>query len=547
MNKTLAVAVAVLMLCGCGNGIDEPVTSGDPLDGITKDRIYTHLAYLADDVLEGRLTGEPGFDMAAKYVSERFAEIGLEPGGDEGWYQQVPFQSYRVDTESVSMIVHRDSGDSELRYRDDYTMGADMVRSENSVRGELVYIGRAVHAPDYGYSDYGDIDVAGKILVGYSGGPDIIPGDERSFYSSSRTKYEEMIARGAVGYIGLRSRQSQANSPWERSKKAAGKKASMTWIDLSGAPDGYYPELRGKASLSPAAATALLGGTPISFEETLDAIEASTVASVPLGIEVTLARKSTHKQFSSPNVIGVIRGTDPELADEYIVYTAHLDHVGVGVEVDGDDIYNGMYDNAMGTAIMIETARALAAKPPRRSIMFIALVGEERGLLGSDYFAHYPTVPVDSIVANVNIDMPLFLYPLADIVAFGAEHSSLGAVADAAATAEGFVLTPDPIPEEGLFRRSDQYSFVRKGIPAIYLDPGFTSSDPDIDSEALRTDHRHSHYHRPSDDLSRPIDWDSAVRFTRANARIGSAIANDDARPTWNEGDFFGDKFAGGQ
>ena len=544
MNKTMAAAGAALVLCACGNGNDVPVASGDPLDSITKDGIYAHLAYLADDALEGRLTGEPGHDKAAKYVSDRFAEIGLEPGGDEGWYQQVPLQSYRIDTENVSVIVHRDSGDTELSYRDDYTMSADMVRGENSVRGELVYVGRGIHAPDYGYSDYGDIDVAGKILVGYSGGPDVIPGDERAFYSSSRTKYDEMVARGAVGWIGLRSRQSQANSPWERSRKAAGTKASMTWIDLSGAPDGYYPEILGNAILSPAAATALLDGTPISFEETLDAIEASAVASIPLGIEVSLARRSKHKQFSSPNVIGVIRGTDSALADEYIVYTAHLDHVGVGVEVDGDDIYNGMYDNAMGTAIMIETARALAAAPPRRSIMFIALTAEERGLLGSEYFAHYPTVPTDSIVANVNIDMPLFIYPLADIVAFGAEHSSLGPVADAAVAAEGFVLTPDPIPEESIFRRSDQYSFVRKGIPAIYLDPGFNSRDPDIDSVAMRTDHRQNHYHRPSDDLSRPIDWDSAVRFTRANARIGWAIANDDARPTWNEGDFFGDKFS---
>ena len=544
MNKTMAAAGAALVLCACGNGNDVPVASGDPLDSITKDGIYAHLAYLADDALEGRLTGEPGHDKAAKYVSDRFAEIGLEPGGDEGWYQQVPLQSYRIDTENVSVIVHRDSGDTELSYRDDYTMSADMVRGENSVRGELVYVGRGIHAPDYGYSDYGDIDVAGKILVGYSGGPDVIPGDERAFYSSSRTKYDEMVARGAVGWIGLRSRQSQANSPWERSRKAAGTKASMTWIDLSGAPDGYYPEILGNAILSPAAATALLDGTPISFEETLDAIEASAVASIPLGIEVSLARRSKHTQFSSPNVIGVIRGTDSALADEYIVYTAHLDHVGVGVEVDGDDIYNGMYDNAMGTAIMIETARALAAAPPRRSIMFIALTAEERGLLGSEYFAHYPTVPTDSIVANVNIDMPLFIYPLADIVAFGAEHSSLGPVADAAVAAEGFVLTPDPIPEESIFRRSDQYSFVRKGIPAIYLDPGFNSRDPDIDSVAMRTDHRQNHYHRPSDDLSRPIDWDSAVRFTRANARIGWAIANDDARPTWNEGDFFGDKFS---
>ena len=545
MNKTFAAASAALVLCACGDSNHATTGSDDAaLRAVSKDRIYAHVAYLADDALEGRLTGEPGYDKAALYVSERFAEFGLEPGGEEGWYQQVPLQSFLIDTESASVVVHRNSGDTTLAYRDDYTMRPDEVRSENRVRGELVYIGRGVHAPDYGYSDYADIDVNGKILVGYSGGPDSIPGDERAFYSSWRTKAEDLVARGAVGWIGLRSRQSQANSPWERSKKAAGTKASMTWLDLSGTPEGYHPEIQGRMSLSPAAATVLFDGTPISFEETLDAIEASTVASVPLGIEVTLARKTTHEQFSSPNVIGVIRGTDPDLADEYVVYTAHLDHVGVGVEVDGDAIYNGMYDNAMGTAIMIETARAIAASPPRRSVMFIALTAEERGLRGSDYFAHYPTVPVDSIVANVNIDMPLFLFPLADIVAFGAEHSSLGAVADAAATAEGFVLTPDPVPEEGIFRRSDQYSFVRKGIPAIYLDPGFTSSDPAFDGEVLRTDHRHNHYHRPSDDLSRPIDWDSAVRFTRANARIGWAIANDDARPTWNEGDFFGDKFA---
>jgi Zn-dependent M28 family amino/carboxypeptidase len=193
---------------------------------------------------------------------------------------------------------------------------------------------------------------------------------------------------------------------------------------------------------------------------------------------------------------------------------------------------------------MLESARALAAAPPRRSILFVALAGEEKGLLGSDYFAHYPTVPTDSIVANVNIDMPLFLFPLADIIAFGAENSSLGPVAAAAASAEGFALTPDPMPEENIFVRSDQYSFVKKGIPAIYLDPGITSSDDSVDGAAITTAFRRTHYHRPSDDLSQPIDWDSAIRFTRANARIGWSIANDDARPSWNEGNFFGDMFA---
>ena len=219
--------------------------------------------------------------------------------------------------------------------------------------------------------------------------------------------------------------------------------------------------------------------------------------------------------------------------------------MGSGVAVDGDTLYNGMYDNAMGTSQLIETARAFAAmpEPPKRSIIFIALTGEERGLVGSDYYAHYPTVPSDAIVANVNLDMPLFLYPLADIIAFGAEHSSLEAVIGDAIAAEGFALTPDPMPEEVIFIRSDQYSFVKQGVPSVFLVPGFGSLNADIDGEKLWRGFLQTYYHQPSDDLSRPIDWPSAERFARANVRIGYAIANDGDRPTWNEGDFFGDKF----
>ena len=299
--------------------------------------------------------------------------------------------------------------------------------------------------------------------------------------------------------------------------------------------------------LSVETATELMAGTPVSFEEARAATESDKPASAPLGFEVTMSRKTAHETFESPNVIGVLRGTDPELADEYVVFTGHLDHTGIGLPVEGSDdkINNGAYDNAMGIALMIEAARAVAANPPRRSVMFIALTGEERGLLGSDYFANYPTVPKASLVANVNLDMPLFLYPVADLIGFGSEHSSLEAPMRAAAEAEGFVLTPDPMPEENLFRRSDQYSFVRQGIPASYLDPGFGSTDPDIDGEAISRDHYKNHYHKPSDDLSRPVDWDSAVRFARANARIGFAVANADERPTWNEGNFFGEKFGG--
>ena len=545
MNRLFLIAGCALALGACGESTDDTtVSTDDALSSITRDSIYAHLEYLASDELEGRFTGEPGHELAAKYVAEQFAAIGLEPGGTEGWYQPVALQSYLIDTDTPSVIVHRDGHDVALSYRDDFTMNGDINRKFTSVRGELVYIGHGVHAPDFGYSDYDGVDVEGKILVGYSGGPDTIPGDELAYYSSSQTKYAEMISRGAVGWLSLRSRRSIESSPWERSAKSTGTKAKMTWMDLSGNPDGFYPEILGNASLSPDTATALFAGTPISFEETRDAMEAATVASVPLGIEVSMSRTTIIGRLESPNVIGVLRGSDPELADEYVIYTAHLDHVGRGVEVNGDDIYNGMYDNALGNAVMIEAARALAAAPPRRSVMFIALTAEERGLLGSEYFIEYPTVPTDSIVANVNMDMPLFLFPLSDLVGFGADHSSLGPLTEVAAAAEGFILTPDPYPEENIFRRSDQYSFVKKGIPAIYLDGGFGSTDPNFDGEALVKEHLKLHYHEPSDDLSRPLDWDSAVRFTRAITRIGWSIANDDERPTWNEGDFFGDLFA---
>ena len=549
MNKLLLIAGLALALSGCADNPDETestaAASGDhALDTITQEGIYAHLAYLADDTLEGREVGTPGYEMAAKYVAEQFAAIGLEPGGTEEWYQPVPLQSYMLDTESVAMTIHRDAGDTELVYRETFAAFGDKVREQTSVRAELVYVGFGVHAPEYGYTDYEGVDIEGKIAVLLGGGPSTIPGDELAYYSSSRTKATELVARGAIGVIALYSRHMEKSFPWERLAKTTGRKPGMAWVDLSGAANDYNPELLGVTILSPGAGAELFEGTPIGFEEARDAADASVVASVPLGIEATLSIRTEHDQLSSPNVIGVVRGTDPVLADEYVVFTAHLDHVGRGIEVDGDDIYNGMYDNALGTAIMIENARAIAASPPRRSVMFIALAAEERGLLGSDYFAHYPTVPTDSIVANVNMDMPLFLFPISDLVAFGAEHSSLRTVVDAAATAEGFALIPDPMPEEHLFRRSDQYSFVRKGVPAIYLDTSFGSTDPAIDGEAVVTEHLRTSYHQPSDDLSLPLHWDSAVRFTRANARMGWDIANDDARPTWNEGDFFGEMFA---
>ena len=543
MRSRTATLTLVALLCSACQPAPDKVDVEAAVGLITEEALQAHVNYLASDELEGRMTGEPGYDKAAAYVAEQFEAIGLVPGGTDGWYQQVPFAAHQLLDEGAGFTLHTAAGDEVFAYRDDFSVGGDPLRESTSIRAEVVYVGFGVHAPERGYSDYADVDVAGKIVAVFRGAPALLETTERAYFASSDHKMPEAVRRGAVGVIGLRTRERDEKYPWEKYRDRIGRLPGMTWLGKDGQAASYYPEVLGSAGLANHAASKLFATAPQNYEEVLDGIEADGPVSFPLGVEVTIRQQSRLWRLESPNVIGMIRGSDPELADEYIVYSAHLDHVGT-LEDEGDSIYNGAYDNAMGVALMIESARALAAMKPARSILFVALTGEERGLLGSEYFAEYPTVPRESIVANINIDMPLFLYPIADLIAFGAQHSSLNLPAEAAATAEGFTLAPDPMPEENFFVRSDQYSFVRKGIPALYLDVGTRSKDPHVDAEAIYMDHLQNHYHEPSDDVSRPVDWDSAVRFARANARVGHAVATDAGRPRWNEGDFFGERFA---
>ena len=541
-SRTALLLLAVVAIGSCASA--PPTTLDESLDLIRERPLRDHFRWLADDEREGRAPGEPGYDVSARYVANQFALMGLEPAGTDGWYQQVPLRSYKAVGDEAEFIVHTDDGDLEFDYRDDFSATPDPVAASTRVRGELVYVGYGIHAPELGYSDYEGIDVRGKIIVGFSGAPEHFEGVQRAYFSSSTNKRQEAVARGAIGTITLRSRKAEQRSPWTEMKERIGFRASMTWVNEAGEAARYFPELRGSVSLSPRTAEVLLADSPLSYEDMLTAMEAGEVRSAPLGIEVTIARETEHEELSSPNVIGLVRGTDPELADEYVVYTAHLDHMGVR-EINGErKIYNGAYDNAIGVALMLETARAFVAVPPRRSVLFVALTGEEHGLLGSDYFVNNPTVAVDSIIANINVDMPLFLYPVADLVAFGAEATSMHPVAVDALAAEGFVFSPDPLPEETRFVRSDQYSFVRAGVPAIYLVPGFMSTDEDVDGESLYRAFLTRHYHEATDDLDRNVHWDSAVRFARAHARIGYAVASQEERPAWKAGSFLGERFA---
>ena len=453
--KLYPLLLSALLAVSCGgnedtaapadSSVDAPIPSDTALDAglstINRDRIEAHLLFLADDARQGRMTGSPEYDEAAAYVARQFEAMGLEPGGEDGgWFQAVPLLSRQLDEDSASLVFHQDGEANAQRFKEDFVMGGDYVRPETEVTAEVVFAGFGVHAPEMDYSDYDGIDVDGKVIAIFGGAPANFPHNERAYYSSSLAKSEEAVRRGAIGIVSLRSRVDQKRYSWERITQFVSGQPGMTWINLSGQAANYFPELRGGAIVNVPSAEDLFSSSPISFEDALDAADAGTPLSTPLGVEVTLARKTEHETISSPNVVGILRGSDPDLAAEYVVFTAHLDHVGVGEPVNGDSIYNGMYDNAMGSSILIETARAFVSMPeaPRRSIIFIALTGEERGLIGSDYFAHYPTVPSDSMVANVNLDMPLFLYPLGDMIAFGAEHSSLGPVIEEAIAAEDF-------------------------------------------------------------------------------------------------------------
>jgi len=522
-------------------GIDEA------LDAINQENLQATTSYLADDARNGRRAGSPGHLDAAKYVADRFEEFGLRPGGEDGFYQHVSIVTAAIDADGSGVILHSDTGDVELEWLKDTVVFPDALREDSRVRAEVVFVGFGIHAPELGYSDYEGLDVAGKIVATFWGGPETFPPTELSYYSSASTKAAELASRGAVGQILLWDRREGGKQDWDKYYKGYPKRPQLSWENEAGDVSRYFPQRLGLVDINRASAKGLFANSPITFEDALDAAEESRPMSTALGIEVTLFQRSRHERYSSPNVVAILPGSDARLKNEFVVFSAHLDHVGTEESDSGDTIYNGFYDNAVGVAMMLETARALSklTTAPRRSIIFLATTLEEvGGLMGSDYFVNNPPVPGASIVANVNVDLPMLLFPMNTITTWGAERTSLDGPAAAEVALEGFEARPFPYPgEESDINRSDHYSFAKQGIPFVWMMEGTGSSDPSVDGLAEINAFYDDHYHQVSDDLSRPVHWDTAKRFARASARVTRRIAMDDDAPTWNEGDFFGTKF----
>jgi len=524
----------------------KPDAADDAMQSIRPEAIRASMRFLADDALEGRGTGTRGYDLAAKFMASQFESLGLQPAGDHGTYfQNVPLRSMKPEESKTTFAINRSGKQQALVFRKDYLSYGDPSRAETSVEAPVVFVGEGVTAPDQNYDDYRDIDVHGKIVAVLGNAPDF-ESSLKAHYSSSELKLKNAADHGAVGALLLYDPVMQGLYSFEDQVRDLSS-PGFHWLDPQQQPNDFYPQLKATAVLSMDAVKNLFAGSPHSVDEVYAAMKAGKPLSFALPMTASIHIATTLQEVPGRNIAARLEGSDPNLKSENIVYTAHLDHLGVGDPVNGDSIYNGALDNASGSAILIEMARAFAHMNPRprRSIIFVSVTGEEAGLLGSDYFAHYPTVAKNSIVANVNMDEDLMLWPLQDIVAYGAEHSSLDNVVKKAAARLHLVESPDPAPEEVVFIRSDQYSFVKQGVPAIFPVPGFKSSDPKINPAAIFKNWEQVRYHHPQDDMDQPnLDWEAAVKYSRFVFLCGYLIAQDPQRPTWNKADFFGDLYS---
>ncbi|MBC9034254.1 M28 family peptidase [Sphingomonas sp. JC676] len=502
--------------------------------------LKSHVMFLASDAMAGREAGSHEFDIAAQYVAAQFYAAGLKPAGDDGSYlQKVPLVSYKLDGTGAMVVTRKGAAPASLVAGEDFTANANPAQASYTLTAPVVFVGYGIVG--LGRDDYKGVDVKGKIVAYFGGAPEAFPGEERAHFSSPATKAEIATKRGAVGTLTLESPITAKTRPFA-AMAVSGTRPRFTWAEADGTGHVATPATPGLGTLSAAGAAKLFEGAKTPWATIWKAAEVDGARFKPVQLPGTLtfSAKTVSTILMSANVAGLIPGSDPALAKEVVVLSAHLDHIGVGrPDATGDTINNGALDDAVGVASLIEEAKRFktANTKPRRSILFLAVTAEEKGLIGSDYYAHNPTVGKGRIVADVNLDMPIITYKFQDVVVYGAQHSTLGPIVERAGKAIGVTLSDDPLPDEGIFVRSDHYRFVQQGVPSVFLWPG-AGGPGRAAIDAFMKDH----YHKPSDEVGQSpgIDWESGVRFVDVNYRIAREIADGDQRPLWNKGDFFG-------
>jgi hypothetical protein len=514
---------------------------------ISTDAIKRHVSVLADDSLEGRGTGQRGYEKAAAYAADQFKQYGLEPGGPDGTYfQPVKFRESKLVPGSASVTI-TGPHPATLTPGQDFVAAGDFRDSTLELSGPVVFVGYGVSAPEFQYDDYAGIDVKGKIVATLFGAPPSLPPNPRAHFSGAE-KSRVAADHGAIGMITLWTEDVEKTLQWAFLARMS-HRSGMSRLEADGSIPSESPQIPTGAILSPSASAKLFAGAKTSWAQVLEAARQSKPQSMALPAGIRIRKSSSLHDLTAPNVIAKLTGSDPALANEYVVFTAHLDHDGIGEPIAGDSIYNGAIDNAAGAAALFEIARAFAAQKPRpkRSLLFIATAAEEKGLLGASYYADHPTVPIGSIVADLNMDGNHMLFPIKSIVALGAEHSSLADDAAAAAASVGVELETELMPEQAFFIRSDQYPFVKKGVPALFFVNGTRSSDSTVNGPAVLGTWLGTVYHTPKDDLHQPMYYESGAKYAEVVFRIGERVANAAGRPTWKPGDFFGERFGKGR
>ncbi|GAA0439115.1 MULTISPECIES: M28 family metallopeptidase [Sphingomonas] len=502
--------------------------------------LKAHVAFLASDALRGREAGTPDYDVAAEYVAAQMLAAGLTPGGKDGsWFQPVPLVAAKPAGEPTMAL--RVAGQAvPMAFGTDWTIRVTPTAERIALSAPVVFAGYGIVDKASGRDDYRGLDVRGKIVAILYSGPKGLNSEIAAHLSNRLDRARVAKAHGAVGVVVIETSQIHQVFPFEAMAEGWDTRG-VTWADAAGKPrDAGVPTL---GVLSFAGAEKLFAGSKIRWSD----VRAADDAGKKLPTGALAATLSTEQRFTiehvpSANVVGMLRGSDPTLSSEVVVLSAHLDHIGVTKPVDGDAINNGALDNAIGIASMLEVAKAFGteAARPKRSLLFVAVTAEEKGLIGSDYFAAHPTVAKENVVANVNLDMPILTYRFVDLVAFGADRSSIGPAVAAAAKARGLALVPDPAPEEADFVRTDHYSFVRQGVPSVSLNPG-----PGGPGAAATKAFLENNYHQPSDEIGLPIDWRAAEDFVDVNQAIVRTLADAPDRPRWNKGDYFGTLYKG--
>lgn len=534
------IALTILLSLTCCNR--EQVMSDVELksfsESVKAEDIKQHIAVLADDSLKGRLPGTTEYDKAMAYVVEKYKALGLKPKGNQegtSFYQELRIRTTLVN-ENESYLIMNDS-DTLTVGRDYFFLGnADQEIAE--FKGELVFAGYGIEAPEYGFDDFRDIDVKNKVVLVILGTPDVFPASERAYFGNLATKIQTLDKKGASGIFFMLSPEVEAGI--ERIHSRFSKNGFSTVIMPSGKASGMMAlgeTLKIGGFMNWASVEGLFNDADAAWANYRDQKNG------PMHISKTtrLSGKvsSSFKEIESANVIGLLEGGS--LKNEYVIHTAHLDHIGIGDPVEGDSIYNGAHDNASGVSAMLEIARLYSEMPgkPKRSVLFAAVTGEEMGLLGSAYLAANPTVEQGSIIANVNTDMPTLIAPIMSVEPLGAEQSSIMNIVERSTRQLGLTIDPDHAPEQVRFVRSDNYNFILAGIPALRMKYGLKTEDSDTGLDSLITAFTKAVYHKPSDELNDTFNFEAGRTYVRLQFMNSYMINNAAEKPVWNENSFF--------